>query len=150
MIVVPTPELDSPAYRALQIEGVYARTHPPQLREVLTPAPYDYGCLFADLWNAGGSFVVCEWDIIPFPGAVYDLLECPEPWCTHRYPLHQGNLTTSFGIGKYRPPKGDRAPLIWRETPWHLLDSAVLPVLKKRLSVKPHVHEPPVAHARRP
>jgi hypothetical protein len=138
-VAVPTPELDSPAYRALRMEGVDAGEYP-------CMDPFDYGAHFTGLWDRHQAFVIVEWDIIPWPGAVAALLECPKRWCTHCYPVHRGNLTVSFGIGKYIPV--GPAPEEWSETPWHLLDGAVVPVLQERLG-RPHVHEPPVAHARR-
>jgi hypothetical protein len=113
--------------------------------ETLTVEPCDYGEYFTNMWARGAPFVVCEWDIVPWPGAITRLLECSEPWCTHRYPVG-GNVTTSFGIGKYRP--SGPAAEEWARTPWHLLDGLVVPVLRARLG-EPHIHEPPVAHVRR-
>lgn len=139
MIVVPTPELDCPAARALRMEGV-------AVVERYLPGPLSYGRLFTDLWEGGEPFVIVEWDIIPWPGAVQALLDCPKPWCTYRYPLHRGKLAKSFGIGKYCP--SGSAPSNWTSTEWRLLDGAVLPVVQFRLG-RQHVHEPPVAHARR-
>lgn len=144
MIVIPTPELDSPAARALAMEGFDNGDDRGRAHEYLCVADTDYGMCFANLWAGGEPFVICEWDIIPWPGALTALLDCPEPWCTHRYPVG-ANLTTSFGIGKYRPT-GPADPS-WAETPWHLLDGFVVPVLN-RLFGRPHVHEPPVAHCR--
>lgn len=136
--VVVTPERNCPAHRALAMEGV---PHD----EIHATRSHDYGEWFAALWNMGQPFVVVEHDIIPFPGAIERLWNCPEPRCTHRYPLHQGNVTLGFGIGKY-VPQGP-APDSWRETEWRMLDGMVVPVLNERLGL-PHVHEPPVAHAR--
>jgi hypothetical protein len=138
-ICIPTPELDCPARRALEMEG-----HEPLM--IWTRDPYDYGLYFTTLWASGLPFVIVEHDIIPWPGSVQALIDCPEPWCTHRYPLHRGNVALSFGIGKYVPT--GPAPEEWAETPWQQLDGAVVPVLN-RLFGRSHVHEPPVAHARR-
>jgi hypothetical protein len=115
------------------------------LLEVECPDPFDYGKLFARLWNRGDPFVIVEHDVIPWPGAIGALIECPELWCTHRYPLHRGNVCLSFGIGKYRPT--GPAPEHWAETRWDALDGQVVPHLNK-LFGHSHVHEPPVAHAR--
>jgi len=138
-VIIPTPESESPAFRALQMEGEDAQ-------EVLCSGSFDYGREFSRLWNLGQPFVICEWDVIPWPGAVAALLDCPESWCNHRYPLHRGKLANSFGIGKYRP--SGSALEEWAETPWHLLDGFVVPELLTRIG-RPHVHEPPVAHARK-
>jgi hypothetical protein len=141
VIVVPTPKLSSPAWRALRMEGIE------DLWEWRCTDPYDYGRWFAYAWDEGEPFVIVEWDVIPWPGAVPGLLDCSSPWCTHAYPLHRGRLATSFGIGKYIPT--GPAPDEWRQTEWQQLDGQVVPVLRERLGA-PHVHEPPVAHARRP
>lgn len=136
---VPTPQLDSPAARALRMEGL-------KVRELICVTDYAYGQWFTEEWNRRRPFVMVEHDIIPWPGAVEALLECDRPWCSHEYPLQQGHLTTSFGIGKYVPD--GPAPADWAETEWRLLDGSVLPEVRKRLGPV-HVHEPPVAHARR-
>jgi hypothetical protein len=144
VIVVPIPQewgpTRSPALSALRMEGLEVRAH-------LCASPLDYGRLFTELWNAGKKFVIVEHDIVPSPGVVEALLGCPAgKHCTHQYPLHQGNLAISFGIGKYDPVA--EAPADWASTPWRLLDGAVLPVVRQRCG-PPHVHVPPVAHARR-
>lgn len=149
MIAVPIPATharmakhwddDPPALLALRMEGLEVIPYP-------CAGPCDYGRMFAELWNEGQKFVVVEHDIVPSPGAVEALLDCPEKHCTHQYPLNQGQLAISFGIGKYDP--AGTAPAEWASTPWRMLDGAVLPEVRKRLGV-PHVHEPPVAHVRR-
>lgn len=138
-IVIPTPEHNCEAYRALRIEGL----DPVELKLV---TDFGYGNLFAGLWDQGEPFVIVEYDIVPWPGAVQALIDCPEPWCTNRYPLHRGNVALSFGIGKYVPT--GEAPAEWSRVPWHLLDGSVIPFLNK-LFGHSHVHEPPCAHCRR-
>lgn len=138
-VVVATPEADCPASLALRFEGV-------EIEEHVLMDDLAYGNLYADLWEAGEEFVLCEWDIIPWPGAIQGLAICPEPRCSHPYPLAPGNVALSFGIGKYRPI--GPAPQHWRETRWNMLDGQVVPVLNERLG-RVHVHDPPVAHARR-
>lgn len=113
--------------------------------EHVLPNENDYSALWCDLWTAGRTFVLVEWDIVPWPGAVTALLDCPEKWCSYQYPLHKGNLAHSFGINKVDPV--GPAPDEWRDIHWARLDGAVLPELQKRLS-RPHIHEPAVAHAK--
>lgn len=136
--VPPADHTDGAALKALAMEGF----NPIQWRCF---GELNYGAMFALTWDLGHPFIVVEHDIVPWPGALRGLLECPEPWCTHAYPLGVGNVTTSFGIGKYTP-KGP-APAEWRETPWRLLDGEVIPHLIY-LYGESHVHTPPVAHAR--
>lgn len=137
-VCVFTPELDSPAARALGMEGL-------EVEEIALRGENGYGEAFSAAWNLGQPFMACEWDVIPWPGAVEALGSCAGAWCTHRYPVHAKRLTTSFGIGCYRPV--GPAPPEWSETPWRLLDGQVIPHLRKTLG-PPCVHEPPVAHAR--
>jgi hypothetical protein len=139
IVTVPTPEYLAIATRALRMEGI-------GVDEELCSEPNDYGRLVADTWDKGRPFIICEHDIIPWPGAVAALAECGTPFCTHKYPLAQGNIARGFGIGKYVPI--GRAPAIWRETEWRMLDGEVVPFLLRTFG-KAHVHEPPFAHARR-
>lgn len=139
-VVVPTVEPDCPATRAIRMEGI-------DVIEEVIHSDTGYAELFTELWNIGEPFVTCEHDVVPWPGAIDGLMHCPEPWCTHRFP-NGGNLMLSFGIGKYTPQGS--APEEWLEPRWHgrMLDGAVLPYLRFKLFMQPHVHEPPVAHCR--
>lgn len=144
-IVVATPEVDCAAFRALRQEGVG------ELRESVLEKSVSYGVLFAGLWDAGEPFVLVEWDIVPWPGAIDRLAACEAGWCSHRYPLHlrpdgSANVALSFGIGKFRPL--GPAPEEWQTTEWGALDGQVVPILHQRVG-RVCVHEPPVAHARR-
>lgn len=132
---VPNP----PALLALRMEG-------------FDPVPLDtapdfaYGHHFTHLWNEGKPFITVEHDVVPWPGAIDQLMACPEPWCTHRFP-NGANLIVSFGIGKYTP-RGP-APESWsRVADGRYLDGEVLPYLQRELGYRPHVHDPPVAHCR--
>lgn len=145
-VVVATPEARGgcPAHHALRMEGIPHERHG-------CNGVHGYGEVFHGLWAAGDPFVLVEYDIVPWPGAVQGMIDCPGGWCAHRYPLHRmpeggTNLNAGFGFVKLRPTG---PPLEeWLSTPWHLLDGAVIPVLNSRLGA-PHIHEPPVAHARR-
>lgn len=140
-LVIPAVD-DSPAWNALQMEQPDGA--------ILTWAhcigPNDYGQVFAHLWEVGDPFIICEHDIVPWPGAVEQIATCRKPWCSFKYPLNRGHLATSFGIGKYTPD--GPAPDSWRETAWDRLDGQVIPHLRK-LYGAPCVHSPAVAHARR-
>lgn len=141
-IIVPTPIQGCPAHHVLLTEGVIHG-------EYLCTGQTSYGELFAKTWNEGQPFICCEWDICPAPGQLEALAECPEPWCTHAYPIPgPGDPIVGFALAKVKPV--GPAPKSWSKTPWERLDGAVLPILKERLSPAPHVHEPAVAHARRP
>lgn len=116
------------------------------VEEWLCEGPLDYGRHFADAWDE--PFILCEWDVIPWPGAVAILAACERPWCLHRYPIGRGTplqWTPSLGLGKYRP-QGE-LPAAARETKWQLLDGVLVPWLHEQYG-EPHLHEPPVAHLR--
>ena len=50
-----------------------------------------YYDLIADHWKQGETFVVLEQDKIPDTGALRELHDCPEPWCTYPVPMaHNG------------------------------------------------------------
>lgn len=47
--------------------------------------------LLARCWAERETFVVLEQDKIPAPGALRELHDCPEPWCTYPVPMaHNG------------------------------------------------------------
>jgi hypothetical protein len=138
-VYVMTGDRDCPAHWALRQEAV-------EHRVLINEGEFGYGRNFAEVWDRGMPFVSLEHDVVPWPGAIVQLLACPEARCTHRFPAAPpGNLALGFGIQKLRPI--GPAPDQWRETRWEMLDGFVVPVLNERLG-QVHVHEPPVAHAR--
>jgi hypothetical protein len=138
-VYVMTSTIDCPAHWALRQEAV-------EHEVLINEGRFGYGVNFADVWDLGQPFVSLEHDIVPWPGAVQHLLECPHPRCSHRFPAAPpGNLPLGFGIGKYHPR--EPAPANWRTTEWRMLDGQVVPVLNTRLGAV-HIHEPPVAHCR--
>jgi hypothetical protein len=144
-VYVPIPRgRASLAVLVLQAEGV--RHTPVQIPSGST----SYAAWLADTWEAGDGFVVVEYDIAPYVGAVDALAFCQEPWCVHRYPTRAGSVTWALGLVKFstplvrsRPGLGDE----WRDVDWQSLDGAVINTLRRGA---PHVHEPAVAHAQIP
>jgi hypothetical protein len=135
--VVPTPSPGCPATRALQIEGIDHDEH-------LCTAPTAYGKLLTALWDSGEPFVIVEWDILPWPGAITELAACSEPWCGFPYPtIGEGSIIASMGCTKLTP--AGPAPTEWRSTAWPTLDCTVGLVLAE-LHGGMHLHGPPVAH----
>jgi len=49
---------------------------------------YGYQEFFRGRWAAGESFIVVEHDVVPWPGSLEGLRDCPEPWCAHNFHLH--------------------------------------------------------------
>lgn len=141
-VYVATPKVYSVAARAIRMEAI-------GVEEWVCTEPFDYGRYFAATWDEGEPFVLVEHDTVPWPGAVKALHDCEQSWCIHRYPIGRGDLerswTVALGIGKYRP--SGSLPTKVTETPWQLLDGVVVPALRERFG-EPHIHEPPVAHAK--
>lgn len=139
-VYVATCEANSIASRALRMEGIGYMPLWTHIDE------FSYGRGLADLWDRGDQFVLLEHDIAPWPGLVKQLWDCPEPWCTACVPFPNGTETSGLNINKF-VPRG-RAPEVWRETPWRMLDGEVLHRVRTRLGVNPHIHTPGVAHCR--
>lgn len=137
-VIVATPEPVCIAHRALTQEAV-------EHEERIVEGDFGYGELITELWEAGDPFVLIEWDIVPWPGAVQEIIDCERPRCVFRYPLTPGRLAIAMGMGKY-VPKGAAHPM-WSTLHWRELDGRVIPYLNQKLG-PPCYHEPAVAHAR--
>ena len=136
-VIVPTPTPDCPAHRALQIEGV-------DHDEIVCATPTTYGSLLTELWDAGEPFVLVEWDIVPWPGALDALEVCEQPWCGYPYPIvGEGSVIASLGCTKITPVGS--APDALASTQWPIVDCAIGLRLAD-LHGEMHLHEPLVAH----
>lgn len=133
-----TTDAECPAHWALAQERVHHRI-------VLNGDGWRYGRSFAQFWNKGEPFIHLEHDIVPWPGAIQELIDCPEPWCVFES-AYLGKTMIGFGIGKYRPE--GRAPKEWSVTDWRCLDGVIVRDLRERFGPE-CIHNPPVAHARR-
>lgn len=94
---------------------------------------YSYGEFINELWvkHSGNPFILVEHDVFPYPVAIRDLLQCPEPFCTYGGTMQCCKLTPT---GK--PPLPEK-------TDWMHVDA----VLWQK--IKPHVHFPEVANVNR-
>lgn len=63
----------------------------------------DYYNLVKELWTAGEPFIINEHDIIPWPGAIEKIVDCPSPWCTFTYRSPAGWITDGLGLVKFEP-----------------------------------------------
>ena len=106
----------------------------------------DYYNVVRSLWADGVKFIICEHDIIPWPGAIAEIDECEHPWCTFWYRAGVGWLNRGLGLVKFDPSKLPNifgAP--FTETHWRNLDIQI----GSRLHLydcKPHTHSPPVTN----
>lgn len=104
-----------------------------------------YRRMLADAWGSG-EFWVVEQDIIVWPGAIYAMNECAEPWCTLPSLCHGRMMFTTFGCVKFGVAVQKEWPDIWdTDKPWFRLDAHFADTLGWPDRV-PHFHEPPLIH----
>ena len=68
-VVVATPKLYCAACATLKTEGV-------KFQAFVTKEDDDYGKMLWSLWQEQLPFVLIEWDVAPWPGAITQLHEC--------------------------------------------------------------------------
>lgn len=109
--------------------------------------------LLADQWREGKTFVLLEQDKLPKPGALRELYDCPEPWCTYPVPMAHNGQPASF-VTLSCTKFAAELMLDWPDTieragqrdygygakHWNRLDMAVAAVLNWRLGAC-HWHE---------
>ena len=79
---------------ALRQDGVEARF-------VHMDTDLAYYDLLHSLWRAQETFTVVEHDIVVHPGAIQELEDCPEPWCTFPYYCSVGWIIDGLGCTKF-------------------------------------------------
>ena len=143
VVIIPTPDADCPAHRALRMEGI-------EIEVVTLGNDFDYERLLADLWQRG-NFILVEWDIVPWPGLIRELIACPARFCVSCY--HNGGFDGGWGFSlgcvKFSTDfiRDHEVDLhLLRSTDWRNLDT----VFWKELRHPPaHIHHPGVGHASR-
>lgn len=143
-IIVATTNLDCPAVNALAREGLLVETF-------LMGDDFHYGRLWTQLWEDGDGFINVEHDVVPWPGALYKMMECPHHWCSYMYPAAPHGLIDALGcikVGKTIIDNYPELPERWKDAPWNRLDGMVMGGLVKAVRSS-CVHLPPVAHAKR-
>lgn len=107
-----------------------------------------YWRLLSDQWRKGGKFLVVEHDILPWPGALRELWDCPEPWCSMPYYLQSG-IGYAFGCTKFDPARMPEMAeaLTVVDRYWYNLDTSLISYVRDTFGVKVHHHPgPPVIH----
>lgn len=107
-----------------------------------------YWALLRSLWEATETSVVVEHDILPWPGAIEELLACPAEWCANSYNQRGIGIYHSFGCVKFSRELMVRTSGIWDEVQnrhWASLDSQ-FEFLTYQRGIRPHHHRPPVIH----
>lgn len=54
---------------------------------VETSGEYGYNNYFKKRWEEGKTFINLEQDIVPYPGAIKALWDCPKEWCVYDFHL---------------------------------------------------------------
>lgn len=141
-VVVPYTRLHPALEPALRQQGVDDAEYVRLTHETA------YWELLCRLWDGGNGddFIFVEHDIIPWAGAIQELWDCPEPWCSMPYKIfgryvHSGFGCTKFGkeLIRFRPD----GPENFEDHTWRKLD---MQMIQSGLPWLPHPHSPPVLH----
>jgi hypothetical protein len=110
---------------------------------------HDYWKLFCELWREGKTVVLIEHDVLPWPGAIEELLACPALWCSCSYRINGGyGIHHAFGCTKISADFMQLLPDVWQRIinrEWHALDSQLCHAALQAGQV-PHPHRPPAIH----
>jgi hypothetical protein len=114
---------------------------------VLVEDDYTYGRTLAEYWQRGETFVNVEHDIVPWPGAIQEVLNCEHAWCGYDYPVGEaGVMPGAIGCVKFSEKLMRHSPSktcdAWADTKWNKLDGVIF----KSMPGHWHRHEPAVAH----
>jgi len=152
LVVVPFVVSDhswalAAAHLSLRQDGVQASFE--QMRD-----EEHYFRLFEQLWGNGESFTIVEHDIAVWPGAIQELENCPEGWCTFPYYCSVGWITDGLGCTKFSKEFILAHPDFLKEPfpdccahtrNYCGLDRLIAHRMEK-LEIKPHVHKPGVVN----
>lgn len=105
---------------------------------------FSYDQLFRGLWEKGEPFILVEHDIVPWPGAVQQLWDCPEPWCGFPYSVF-GELRSYLGCTKFDPRRLGACPLPEELVSWQVMDKQIERTLLSQ-KFAGHLHGPAVSH----
>jgi hypothetical protein len=134
-VVIPVLNGDDPAALALKWERLFPEVY-------IVDGEYGYGELLARTWAGERGFCLVERDIVPWPGAIQELWECPKLWCGYKYMLGRGCLGPGLGCVRFSDELVRSELVTFADVPWHEMDGYLMRTLGSY-----HVHEPPVGHA---
>jgi len=113
-------------------------------------------------WDEGKTFVNLEHDIVPWPGALQELNNCPRNWCFFGYlpglDFVEISGAAPFGLVRFRSSFIATVPDVWknmrrrfadRDDPhmWRINDIELANYTKERGLFTPHQHSPSVLNA---
>jgi hypothetical protein len=127
------------------------RQERPEIEFIEMRGDDDYWKLLCELWERRETVVIVEHDIIPWPGAIQALLDCPYHWCSYTYSMKGGyGIHHGLGCTKLDTQFMDKFPDVWvniDSTNWKHLD-AQLSQMARFNDFYPHPHNPPVTHVK--
>ena len=136
-VIVPYAKLNEWLPLCLSVENVEAQY-------VRMVDDGHYWRLLKELWGKGDGFILVEQYIIPWPGAIRELCDCPEPYCAFPYRLTPGpgGIGYSLGCTKFGTLLIRKYPdAMGKPCSWNTLDGYI-----KHALPWPHLHIPPVVH----
>lgn len=137
-VVVPYTSLKQPTRLVL-------KQYKPEYVDVSGPDAYRR--LLQRIWTEGETTIIVEHDVVPWPGALDELWQCPCAWGAYSYHMH-GGLGIYHGLGctKIGAELIARTPTVWHPPhPWNVLDQMLL-FASRGTGLEPHHHRPAVTH----
>jgi hypothetical protein len=106
-----------------------------------------YWNLIREAWATGDTFFIVEQDVIPWQGALHQMDECDQGWCTLPTMCHGRFITTTLGCVKFGASEIERRPGFWDdiEPTWYHLDAGFSDKIGWPF-IKPHAHVPAAIH----
>lgn len=110
---------------------------------------------FAQRWAQRQTWVNVEHDCVPWPGALEELMRCPEPWCTFEYslpclrerPMHHPTSTVPLGCTKFGADLMAGTLDMWEEPlVWWVVDGRVT-TAARAAGFEVHQHHPGIVNA---
>lgn len=106
-----------------------------------------YWNLLNDLWGKQETVIIVEHDILPWPGALEELMDCPGLWCAYSYDQKGIGIFHSFGCVKFSSELMKLLPDIWNgmDRHWSKVDQQ-FEWKTFQAGQRPHAHRPAVIH----
>ena len=90
----------------------------PVVLSSVAAGPHAYLDYFQRRWDEGEGFITMEHDIVPWPGAIESLLDCPHEWCFFGYQPDVDCLANScapLGLQKITAALIEALPGTWND-----------------------------------
>ena len=85
----------------------------------VSAGPWGYHDYMAGAWRRRKDFINIEHDVIPWPGAIQELMSCSEPWCFFGYQDQckdvAANGAAMFGLVRFRRKIMMELPDLWTD-----------------------------------